>query len=163
MTVIDIDNVDGRRDPARPRLLAARWADRARRPTLARNSGQQTLTGHFPTVLPAGCGTLRRVGYAVSQLLTWLLVYLPLGIGGVSLLLVAVPRLSELMAEGAGASPSWTFYRDALVVLGAYFGSLLVGLVIVMTVPRLLNLAIRPNKVYRLYGFHYGSTAGSCV
>ena len=25
-----------------------------------------------------------------------------------------------------------------------------------MTVPRFLNLLIRPNKVYRLYGFHYG-------
>ena len=119
--------------------------------------GQQTLTDNFLTVLPAGCGNLRRVGYAVLQLLILLLVYLPVGISGVSLLLVAVPRLSELMAEGTGAFTSWTFYRDALVVsLVLYFGSLLVGLVIVMTVPRLLNLAIRPNKVYRLYGFHYG-------
>ncbi len=119
--------------------------------------GQQTLTDNFLTVLPAGCGTLRRVGYAIWQLLTLLLVYLPLGIGGVSLLLAAVPRLSELMAEGAGAFTSWTFFRDALVVsLVLYFGSLLVGFVIVMTVPRLLNLLIRPNKVYRLYGFHYG-------
>src|SRR5215217_8699957 len=25
-----------------------------------------------------------------------------------------------------------------------------------MTVPRLLDLALRPNRVYRLYGFHYG-------
>jgi non-ribosomal peptide synthetase-like protein len=119
--------------------------------------GQRTLTDNFLTVLPAGCGTPRRVSYAVLQLLIWLLVYLPVGIGGVSLLLAAVPRLSELMAEGAGAFTSWTFFRDALVVsLVLYFGSLLVGFVIVMTVPRLLNLLIRPNKVYRLYGFHYG-------
>ena len=119
--------------------------------------GQQTLTDNFLTVIPAGCGTLRRVGYAIWQLLTLLLVYLPLGIGGVSLLLAAVPRLSELMAEGAVAFTSWTFFRDALVVsLVLYFGSLLVGFVIVMTVPRLLNHLIRPNKVYRLYGFHYG-------
>ena len=54
--------------------------------------GQRTLTDNFLTVLPAGCGTLRRVSYAVLQLLIWLLVYLPVGIGGVSFLLAAVPR-----------------------------------------------------------------------
>jgi non-ribosomal peptide synthetase-like protein len=119
--------------------------------------GQQTLTDNFLTVLPARCGTFRRVAYAVLQLLTLLLVYLPVAIGGVSLLLVAVPRLSELMAEGTGAVTSWTFYRDALAVSFVfYFGALLAGFVIVTTVPRLLNLLIRPNKVYRLYGFHYG-------
>ena len=61
------------------------------------------------------------------------------------------------MAEGVGAVAGWTFYRDALAVsFVLFFGSVLVGLVIVMTVPRLLNLAITPDKVYRLYGFHYG-------
>jgi non-ribosomal peptide synthetase-like protein len=118
---------------------------------------QQTEVDNFLTVFPARCGTLRRFGYVVLQLLTLLLVYLPLAIGGISLLLVAVPRLSELMAEGAGAFTSWTFYRDALAVsFVLFFGSLLAGVVIVTTVPRLLNLAIKPNKVYRLYGFHYG-------
>ena len=118
---------------------------------------QQTSTDNFLTVFPASCGTLRRVAYAIWQLLTLLLVYLPLGIGGVSLLLVAVPRLNELMAKGAGAFTSWTFYRDALAVsFVLFFGSILAGFVIVTTVPRLLNLAIRPDKVYRLYGFHYG-------
>jgi non-ribosomal peptide synthetase-like protein len=118
---------------------------------------QQTLTDNFLTVLPARCGTFRRVAYAVFQLLTLLLVYLPLGIGGVSLLLVAVPRLSELMAEGTGAFTSGTFYRDALAVsFVLFFGSLLASFIIVTTVPRLLNLTIRPDKIYRLYGFHYG-------
>ena len=111
----------------------------------------------FLAVDSAPCGTLRRASYAVCQLLTLLLVYLPVGIGGGILLLVAVPRLSELMAEGVGAVAGWTFYRDALAVsFVLFFGSVLVGLVIVMTVPRLLNLAVTPNKVYRLYGFHYG-------
>ncbi|MET0702926.1 MAG: Pls/PosA family non-ribosomal peptide synthetase [Mycobacterium sp.] len=119
--------------------------------------GQQTLADNFLTVFPASCGPVRRAAYAVMQLLTLLLVYLPLGIGGLSLLLVEVPRLNELMAEGTGAFSSWTFYRDALIVSSVlYFGSLLVGFVVVTTVPRLLNRLIRPNKVYRLYGFHYG-------
>jgi non-ribosomal peptide synthetase-like protein len=118
---------------------------------------QQTLTDNFLTVFPAHCGTVRRVAYAVMQLLTLLLVYLPVGIGGLSLLLLKVPRLSELMAEETGAFTSWTFYRDALAAsFVLFFGSVVAGLVIVTTVPRLLNLLIRPNKVYRLYGFHYG-------
>ena len=59
-----------------------------------------------------------------------------------AVLLLKVPRLSELMAEGTGAFTSWTFYRDALVVsFVLFFGSMLVGFVIVTTVPRLLNLA----------------------
>ncbi|MGH3931142.1 MAG: Pls/PosA family non-ribosomal peptide synthetase, partial [Pseudonocardiaceae bacterium] len=36
-----------------------------------------------------------------------------------------------------------------------FFGSVLVGLLVVVTVPRVLNLAIKPDKVYCLYGFHY--------
>jgi non-ribosomal peptide synthetase-like protein len=119
--------------------------------------GRQTLSDNFLTVEPAPCGTFRKVAYATWQLLTLLLVYLPVGFGGAILLLLKVPRLSELMAEGTGAFTSWMFYGDALIVsLVLYFGSLLVGFVLVMTLPRLLNLLIRPDKVYRLYGFHYG-------
>ena len=119
--------------------------------------GQQTLTDNFLTVFPARCGTLRRVGYSIWQLLTLLLVYLPVSIGAGIVLLVEVPRLNELMSEGAGAFTSWTFYRDALAVsFVLFFGSVLIGFVIATTVPRLLNLALRPDKVYRLYGFHYG-------
>ena len=118
--------------------------------------GQQTVVDNFLTVDPAPCGTLRKVAYAVYQLLTMLLI-LPLGITGAILLLVKVPKLSELVGEGAGAFTDWWFYRDALVVsFVLFFGSILVGLVIVTTVPRLLNLLIRPYKVYRLYGFYYG-------
>jgi non-ribosomal peptide synthetase-like protein len=32
---------------------------------------------------------------------------------------------------------------------------MLASLLVVMTVPRLLNLAIKPDKIYPLYGFHY--------
>jgi non-ribosomal peptide synthetase-like protein len=117
--------------------------------------GRQTLADNFLAVFSASCGTLRRLTYAIWQLLTLLLVYLPVGIGGVILVVVKVPRLNELIQPSAFAS--WTFYRDALAVsFVLFFGSVLAGFVIVMTVPRLLNLAIRPGKVYRLYGFHYG-------
>jgi non-ribosomal peptide synthetase-like protein len=117
----------------------------------------QPTEANFLTVTRASCGTVRRASYALWQLLTALLVYLPMSIGAISLLSVEVPRLSELIGEGAGALLSWTFYRDALAVsFVLFFGSVLLGLIIVMTVPRLLSLLIRPDKIYRLYGFHYG-------
>jgi non-ribosomal peptide synthetase-like protein len=117
----------------------------------------QPTSANFLTVFSASCSTFRRAAYVTWQLLTLLLVYLPVGFGGAIVLMLKVPRLSELMAEGSSAVTTWAFYRDALVVSSVlYFGTLLAGLVIVITVPRLLNLAIRPYKVYRLYGFHYG-------
>jgi non-ribosomal peptide synthetase-like protein len=118
--------------------------------------GQQT-EADFLTIERAPSGTLRRAAYAIWQLLTLLLVYLPVGIGGSALLLLKVPRLNELMGEGTGAFTSWTFYRDALIASAVlYFGSVAAGFIIVMTVARLLNLVLKPNKLYRLYGFHYG-------
>ena len=118
--------------------------------------GEET-EADFLAVEPAPAGTLRRAAYAIWQLLTLLLVYLPVALGGSAVLLVKVPRLSELMGEGEGAYAKWWFYRDVLAVsFVLFFGSLIVGFVIVMTVPRLLNLALKPDKLYRLYGFHYG-------
>jgi non-ribosomal peptide synthetase-like protein len=118
--------------------------------------GQQT-DADFLAVEPAPSSTLRRAAYATWQLLTSLLVYLPLGIGTSALLLVKVPRLNELMGEGTGAFTTWTFYRDALIVSSVlYFGSVAGGFIIVMTIPRLLNLVLKPDKLYRMYGFHYG-------
>ena len=50
----------------------------------------------------------------------------------------------------------WTFCRDALTASYLlFFGSVLVGLLFVAVLPRVLSLAIKPNKVYRLYGLHY--------
>ena len=115
------------------------------------------MKDNFLTVDPAPCSTFRRAAYAVYQLVTLLLVYLPVGIAGAILLLLKVPRLNELMGEETSAFTSWTFYRDALAVsFVLYFGSVLIGFVIVTTIPRLLNLLIRPYTVYRLYGFYYG-------
>jgi non-ribosomal peptide synthetase-like protein len=53
---------------------------------------------------------------------------------------------------------SWDFYLHALIISAALlFGAVLVGLLVVVSVPRVLNLAIKPDKTYRLYGFHYGA------
>jgi non-ribosomal peptide synthetase-like protein len=118
---------------------------------------QQRTEVDYRAVEPAGCGTARRVVYSASQLLRLLAVTLPLAIGGVAMLVAEVPQLTELLDSGPLAFTSWTFYVDALAVsFVLLFGSLLVGLLFVVTVPRVLNLFIQPDRVYRLYGFHYG-------
>ncbi len=107
-------------------------------------------------VAPARCGQVRRFSYGVTQLLTILLVYLPLAIGAVDLLVEQVPQLTAPLGTPAAAFTSWTFYRDALVVsFVIFFGVTLLGLLGAAIVPRLLNLFLTPDKVYRLYGFHY--------
>jgi non-ribosomal peptide synthetase-like protein len=110
----------------------------------------------YRLVGPAPCGRLRKVVYTGSQLLKLFSVYLPIGFGGLFTLLTEVPRLRALLDPGPVALTSATFYVDALAYSFALvFGGLLAGLLVVFTVPRVLNLALRPEKVYPLYGFHY--------
>ena len=109
----------------------------------------------YRMVDPTDCGTLRRAVYAVLQLITVLVLYLPLAIGGV-VMISEFPRLTALLGSGPLSFTSWTLYRDALATsFVLFFGSVFVGLLFRVTVPRVLNLAIKPDKVYPLYGFHY--------
>ncbi|MER7396549.1 Pls/PosA family non-ribosomal peptide synthetase [Streptomyces sp. NPDC000151] len=117
--------------------------------------GQPTGTD-FRTVGPADLPTRRKVVYSVTQLLTVLIVYVPLVIGGVDLLLAEAPQLTAFLSEQPPPVTSWAFYRDALAAsFVLFFGSLLLGLLLVCTVPRLLHLLVKPDRVYPLYGFHY--------
>jgi non-ribosomal peptide synthetase-like protein len=110
----------------------------------------------FPAVEPATCGTLRRAVYAVQQLLMLLFVYLPLAIGGVAVLTAVFPQLNTLLDSGPGDFTRWKFYFVVLAVsFVLFFGGMLVALLFMYTVPRVLNLFIKPGKVYPLYGFHY--------
>jgi non-ribosomal peptide synthetase-like protein len=109
----------------------------------------------YRTVDPTDCGILRRAGYAVLQVLNLLLVFLPLAVGGADIVLREIPRLAAL-ESGPQVLGSWTFYLVALVVsFMLFFGMMLVGLLVVAIVPRLLNLAMKPDTTYRLYGIHY--------
>ena len=116
---------------------------------------QRTEVDHL-AVEPIACGTLRRAVYSVLQLLGMLAVRLPLVIGSAVFLIAEVPRLSELLGSGPLPLTSWTFYRDALASsFVLFFGALLLGLLFVLTVPRVLNAFIQPDRVYRLYGLHF--------
>ncbi|MEU8266305.1 Pls/PosA family non-ribosomal peptide synthetase [Sphaerisporangium sp. NPDC049002] len=120
-------------------------------------SPAQPTTTDYRTVEPAECGTWRRARFGALQLLSALLVYIPLTLGGTYLLGTQVPSLAALTersAEPVGRQLFW----EALVTSGVlFFGAVAAGLALVATVPRLLNLAVTPGKVHPLYGFRYGA------
>ena len=101
------------------------------------------------------CGALRRILFPVVQLLGMLIVSVPLAVGGVTML-AEVPQLAAVLDPATLTVTSWAFYRDALATsFLLLFGAVLLGLLVVSIVPRVLSLAIKPDKVYRLYGVHY--------
>jgi non-ribosomal peptide synthetase-like protein len=104
----------------------------------------------------AGAGALRKAVSTILQLLSLLLVVLPVMIGGGALLLLAVPRLATLLGANALDLTDWKFYVYALAAsFVIFFGLVLAGFLVVTTVPRLLGLAIEPDKLYPLHGFHH--------
>jgi non-ribosomal peptide synthetase-like protein len=111
----------------------------------------------YVRVGPARCGTLRRAGFALGALLQVFLVYLPLAVGATYLLVALVPALGQLLDAAPTEIASGEMFGTALALsLVLFLGPLLGGLAVVFTVPRVLNLLIKPDKVYPLYGFHYG-------
>ena len=97
----------------------------------------------------------RRFRFSAVTLFCVFFLYLPLIEGGAFLLLTAVPRLGNVLDPRTDAVSSPTLYVDALVIsLVLFFGAVLLGLLAVATLPRLLNLFVKPVKVYPLFGFH---------
>ncbi|OAH13655.1 Pls/PosA family non-ribosomal peptide synthetase [Streptomyces jeddahensis] len=112
----------------------------------------------YVRIPPARCGTLRRAGFGLVTLLQLFLLGVPLTVGGVYMLLTQVPALSDRLGPGAAGLASADLYLDALVVSSVlFFGFVVLGLVALFTVPRLMNLFVKPDKVYPLYGFHYST------
>lgn len=116
---------------------------------------------------PARCGTMRKARYCAGSLLALFFVYLPLLEGGTYLLLAAMPSLVKpldpsmpslagLLNPGRNALASREFYLEALFFSLVFFcGAVLIGLLLVVTLPRVLNLFITPDTVYPLYGRQY--------
>ena len=76
--------------------------------------------------------------------------------GGLTFVFREVPQLAALVGDLPPAVTTWAFYRDALLLSTALFvGSLVLGLLVVVTVPRVLRLLVRPDRDYRLYGIRY--------
>jgi non-ribosomal peptide synthetase-like protein len=118
--------------------------------------GQPTDVNYL-RVAPARCSWWRKATFSISAVLQMFLVIVPLVEGGLFMAVKAVPALSKLQALDTTALTSGQIFLDAMwLSLTLFFGLLVAGLVMVSTLPRLLNLFIKPGKVYPLYGFHYG-------
>ncbi|WP_433505495.1 Pls/PosA family non-ribosomal peptide synthetase [Pseudonocardia halophobica] len=113
-------------------------------------------TTDFRGVPPLRVRRLRKLTYVASQLLKLFAIFLPLGFGGLFLLLTQVPRLAELLQPGAAGHTTAHFYLNALIESAVLvFGGLLIGLLVVFTVPRVLALFVRPDRVYPVHGWRY--------
>ncbi|MGI5400696.1 Pls/PosA family non-ribosomal peptide synthetase [Streptomyces sp. CA-135486] len=112
----------------------------------------------YVRIAPTDCGTLRRAGFGLLTVLQLLFLYVPLTVGGAYMLVTEVPAVGNLLGPGTVGFTSIRLYIDALVLsVVLFFGFVVVGLAMMLTVPRLLNLVVEPDKVYPLYGLHYSA------
>ncbi len=115
----------------------------------------------YQTVTPAPSSGVRKFVYVAQQVVTALAVYMPLAIGGLDLLLAQAPQLNTLLGAPPRAFAMWQFYLHALLTSALlFFGLLIVGLLLELTLPRLMNVPLQPGRVYRLYGFHFSLLRG---
>ena len=124
-------------------------------------SPAQRADADYVRVPPARCGTLHRARYSAFTLLGILFVYMPLLVGGLDLLFVAVASLVETLDPSVQASTGGLTMQGLLIealVFSAvlFFGAVLVGLLAIAILPRVLSLFLKPDTVYPLYGFRYG-------
>ncbi|GAA3825943.1 Pls/PosA family non-ribosomal peptide synthetase [Streptomyces chiangmaiensis] len=118
---------------------------------------QRTDIDHV-RVAPARCGTLRRTCFGLTTLLQLFVLYIPLAVGGVYMLFIEVPALSDQLDPDTSDVTVSEFLTNAVALSAVlFFGFVVLGLLTLYTVPRLLSLAIKPDKAYPLYGFQYAA------
>ncbi|MER6031487.1 Pls/PosA family non-ribosomal peptide synthetase [Streptomyces sp. NPDC001851] len=110
----------------------------------------------YVRVAPARCGTARRAWFGLGTLLQLFLVYIPLTVGGVYMLFTEVPAIGNRLDPQTAPLKRSELIPDALELsLVLFCGFVVLGLAALCTVPRLLALVVKPDRVYPLYGFHY--------
>ncbi|MFD9893752.1 Pls/PosA family non-ribosomal peptide synthetase [Amycolatopsis sp. NPDC059027] len=113
-------------------------------------SPAQPSTVDYRALATGRTGAFRRFLFCAGQLLTVLLFTIPLLLAGTDLVVQVV------YPAGRPDFGSWAFWSRQLAGSAAlYFGGLLASLVLVLTVPRLLTLFLKPDRVYPLYGLRY--------
>ncbi|MET8948425.1 Pls/PosA family non-ribosomal peptide synthetase [Streptomyces sp. NPDC004542] len=156
-TVLDIDTSMG--DGAQIGHSSALYRGQSVPDGEHRHGSPAQPTGtEYVRVAPAKCGTPRRAWFGLLTLLQLLVLYLPLTFGGMYLLFTGVPAIGRRLGSDAAGLGVSALLTDALLLsLVLFFGFVVVGLVVLYTVPRLLSAAVRPDRVYPLYGFHYAA------
>jgi len=110
----------------------------------------------YVRVAPARCGTVRRAWFGLGTLVQLFFLYVPLLVGGMYMLFTEVPAIGKRLDPETAALSRSELVPDALVLsLVLFFGFVVLGLAALCTLPRLVGLVIKPDKVYPLYGFHY--------
>ncbi|MET1064758.1 MAG: Pls/PosA family non-ribosomal peptide synthetase [Arthrobacter sp.] len=111
---------------------------------------QPTATNYLRIDAPDG-GRLRAIAYCTMQIVTLLFITLPLvlGIGGL---------VFNFVVADHDVLSGWTYYGDELgASLVLLFVPIVFGLIVVLTVPRVENLVLKPDRLYPLYGLHYSA------
>ena len=100
----------------------------------------------------------RRGWFATSQLIS-MIGFGRILLGQVVVLVVmANPNVAALLETQAFAFTDWVFYADAIAYAAlAVFGGTVVSLLIVTTVPRVVQLAVKPDTVYPLFGLRHAA------
>ncbi|MFF0904388.1 UNVERIFIED_CONTAM: phosphopantetheine-binding protein [Kocuria sp. CPCC 205316] len=119
--------------------------------------GRRTETD-FGTVAAAPYRPGRRAVYAAAQLLATLaLGRVMLGLTMI-LAVLAFPRVAALLESHPDAFTNWVFYADAVAFAGVgVLGGTIVTLLVTTTVPRVLQLALKPDTVYPLFGLRHAA------
>jgi len=121
-------------------------------------SPAQPTAVDYRGVGPGPAAPLRRAIYGTVQLLSLVVVLMPLA---VSLSVAALTRLrfvTGLESAGAGGLAKPVFYAEGAALSAALFaGSLLLGAAVVLTVPRLLRRLLVPGRGYPLYGLRHAA------
>ena len=118
-------------------------------------SPAQRTEVNYLRVAPARCGALRRAGHSAAVLLGVLLLYLPFVEGAASLAIGVASSLAEMLDPIAGPSAFSALCIEAVILsLMLFLGLVVVGLLLMVAVPRVLDPLIKPDTVYPLYGFH---------
>ncbi|WP_369393830.1 Pls/PosA family non-ribosomal peptide synthetase [Streptomyces sp. CG1] len=119
-------------------------------------SPAQPTQTDYVRVAPAGCRTARRAWFGLGTLVQLFFLYIPLFVGGAYMLFTEVPAIGKRLDPQTAALSRSELLSDALVLsLVLFFGCATLGLVALCTLPRLVGLVVKPDKVYPLYGFHY--------
>ena len=156
MTVLDIDTSLG--DGAQIGHSSALYAGQsipANQHRYGSHAEQQT-SFDYADIPAKKCTTMRKTVFSLYVILPMLLA-LPLSPSLIVALVNVLADRPQFAAVGAMPFLHWELYVDALLAASIlFFASMLTGLAFVATVPRFLNRALEPGKVYPLYGLHYG-------
>jgi non-ribosomal peptide synthetase-like protein len=118
--------------------------------------GQET-SANYCTVEARACTPLRRALYSAFQVFVTFALFAPMTmLLGYHLFQYFYAYTSaHLIHEQLGPALLFLTVEMLLVSLGVFFGALVVGLLVVLVVPRVLHVFLREDKTYVLYGVHY--------